>query len=56
MIDKKRVTAYNIKEVPKTRLKICGSSYKVASCIHINLVYYIYSCIYINDQNVRKSP
>ena len=28
-IDKKQITAYNIKEVPKMRLKICGSTFKV---------------------------
>ena len=33
MIDEKRIMAYDIKEVSKTRLKICGSTYKVSSCI-----------------------
>ena len=68
MIDKKRITAYNIKEVPKTRLKIYGSTYKVSSCIFhhgLDIKKVNYSVMMrdeacsrnsVDDQNVRKSP
>ena len=68
MIDEKRIMAYNIKEVSKTRLKICGSIYKVSSCIFhhgFNIEKGNYSGMMrngasswdtVNDQKIWKSP